>query len=464
MTWNLSRPGKAALPNSYLWTWDHRTNWVLDDPGLVSFGCGNKYMKRPETFVEDYRRLTDLASGLGIGGIVIWGFLRDSHGGIEAARKVADYAVSKGVSIMPGVGTNWYGGCYYNGDHPYNIETFIAKHPEARLVNKAWEMGGKYGATGISPTHPLFAEWLKEGIQWLFREFSIGGVNLENGDYIVDSSEASEMHKKNWPADDPDVFRTQYLSYKPAIHAVEDLLDDRLVTYATYSGFNPGEVPADQPQTWAYMRCKRPAILDRLPQSAVCQWTLTDMLFSNPLPLAAYLDDGSPREVFDNPNWPRNLKSPAGRAVGYLHHGNGRTRYSLIISTIKEACLRGYLSGLEGISIYGEVTSRYIPWALNYLAFSHFTHWPEDTMRDFGRKTLGQVLGSADDGEAFIETLSLWQGGTLSQVQRDDVHVRTEALAYKVSSRGERLESWHFWRWLDWMVNNPQEEYAAGFF
>ena len=66
--WKLARP-KPALPNSYFWTWDHSTNWVLDDPGLVTFGCYNRYTKRPETFVEDYRRLTDLAAGEVTGGM-----------------------------------------------------------------------------------------------------------------------------------------------------------------------------------------------------------------------------------------------------------------------------------------------------------------------------------------------------------------------------------------------------------
>jgi hypothetical protein len=89
--WPLERP-PSRLPHSYFWTWDHSTNWVLDDPGMQTWGCYNKYLKRPETYVEDYRRLTDLCAGLGIGGIVVWGFLRDSHGGIESARRVASNA------------------------------------------------------------------------------------------------------------------------------------------------------------------------------------------------------------------------------------------------------------------------------------------------------------------------------------------------------------------------------------
>ena len=93
MIFNLSRQ-KSMLPSSYFWTWDQSTNWVLDDPGIVNFGSWNKYLKKPETYVEDYKRLTDMALSLDIKGIVIWGFLRDSHGGIEYAKKVASYAKS----------------------------------------------------------------------------------------------------------------------------------------------------------------------------------------------------------------------------------------------------------------------------------------------------------------------------------------------------------------------------------
>lgn len=93
LIWRLERP-KPALPSSYSWTWDHSTNWCLDDPGMQTGGCYNKYFKRPEPFLEDYRRLTDFAAGLGIKGITIAGFLRDSHGGVEYAKRVAAYAAA----------------------------------------------------------------------------------------------------------------------------------------------------------------------------------------------------------------------------------------------------------------------------------------------------------------------------------------------------------------------------------
>ena len=104
------------MPSSYFWTWDHSCNWVLDDPGIWTSGCANRYLKRPETFIEDYRQLTDLAAGLGIKGIAIWGFLRDAHGGVEYAKRVADYAASNGVAILPGVGSRGTAGLITKGN------------------------------------------------------------------------------------------------------------------------------------------------------------------------------------------------------------------------------------------------------------------------------------------------------------------------------------------------------------
>jgi len=77
---------------------------------------------------------------------------------------------------MPGVGTNWYGGVYYEGNHRYNIETFLQEHPDARSVDEK----GSLRMNSICPLHPRFTDWLREGVQWLFREFAIGGANLEN--------------------------------------------------------------------------------------------------------------------------------------------------------------------------------------------------------------------------------------------------------------------------------------------
>lgn len=237
LAWKLDRP-KPALPNSYFWTWDHSTNWVLDDPGMQVSGCYNKYFKRPETFVEDYRRLTDCAAGLGINGVVVWGFLRDAHGGVEAGKRVAADAASKGVAILPGFGTTWYGGAYYEGAHRYNLAGFLRQHPDARMLNEKGEPYAFNGDFGACPAHPAYQTWLRDSMDWMFREFEIGGLNLENGDLLVDYHPLTRAMRKDWPADDPEAFFFQGLSYRQAMEAVRARLSSKLVACATYTGFN----------------------------------------------------------------------------------------------------------------------------------------------------------------------------------------------------------------------------------
>jgi hypothetical protein len=432
--WRLERP-KPALPNSYFWTWDHSCNWMWDDPGMLNQGCDNRYLKQPETFLVDYERLTDLAAGLGIRGFIVWGFLRDVHGGVESAKRVADYAASKSIAVMPGVGTNWYGGVYYEGNHPYNIETFVRKHPEARIVDANGQPSGR----GICATHPAFLDWMQQGVRWLFEELKVGGANFENGDFMVCHCPRCREAKANWPKGDPDFWGFQYLGYKPALEAVANESKSRMITWATYSGF-----------TSAAMRCPRPMIT-QLPVGAMAQWTLTGMVRAKSLPLTMYLDNGAPDEALQSPGWPAGTKPLTQRNVGFVHQGSqwaNPPRYEQVVGTIKEACLCAYRCGLEGVSIHGEVSSMHVPWALNYLAFSHFVHWPEDSMRQFGAKTLGQVFNSEEEGTAFAELFAHWDAGTLSEKQRKEIDQRKNRWSSSASA-GSGLDHWRFWNWLN---------------
>ena len=465
LTWKLDRP-KPALPNSYFWTWDHSTNWVLDDPGIQTSGCYNKYFKEPETFIEDYRRLSSFAAGIGVKGIVIWGFLRDSHGGVEASKRVAANAASKGVAILPGFGTTWYGGAYYEGDHRYNLAVFLRKHLDARMLDEKGQPYAFNNDFGACPAHPAYQAWLRESLNWLFREFEIGGLNLENGDLLVDHHPLTQAMRKTWPGDDPEPFYFQGLSYRQALEAIRPRLARMLVAYATYTGFNYGKELVQNTS----MGTKPPAMLKLLPEAGVCQWTLTGMVLKEPLPLTSYLDDGAPAAAFENPTWPRDLRSPSPRGVGFVHQGSQwhGDRYQQVVSTIKEACLRAYRSGLEGVSIHGEVSARHIPNALNYLAFSHFTHWPEDTMRDFGRKTLGQVLGSQEHGEAYAEILSHWDAGSMTKDLAKQADPSRRGFRPRIAGSAcdtvEEFQRYRFWEWLQRMIRGKHDRnYASPF-
>ena len=376
---------------------------------------------------------------------------------------MADYAAARGLVVAPGLGITWYGGPYYEGNHRYNLATFLKNNPDARMIDEHGEpfSAGGVGECGACPAHPAFQEWLAEGVNWMLREFAIGGFNLENGDFLVDHHPLSKIARKEWPADDRDVFFFQGYSYRQALRAMGDRLPRLFAVYATYTGFGY----SDKEIQGGAMGKRYPAMLDILPDQSVCQWTLTGMLRRPSLPLHRYLDDGAPAEALDSPGWPAGLKPPAGRRhVGFLHQGSywdPVPRTALIIGTIKEACLRASRAGLEGVAMEGGVSSRHIPAALNYLALSHFSFWPEDTLRDFGRTTLSQVLGSAQEGEDFIEILSRWDGGVLTDADRrgaaPESHGYGNQARMTITSSDDqtRFQSFLFWRWLSKTISDP---------
>ena len=195
-------------------------------------GCGNQYLKRPETYVEDYRRLVDNCIDMRFNGIVIWGFLRDAHGGEQCAYEVAKYAVDRGVAIMPGVGTTGYGGVYYEGRHPCNLETYLAAHPKR---GNLWQ-GGRLSKRELSPYTPENREWMSDSLEWLYRKFPIGGVNMENTDLMVDHSALARRERKKIRSGEADYFKDQYSAYKTALTNADKLVPEYWNTYATYSG------------------------------------------------------------------------------------------------------------------------------------------------------------------------------------------------------------------------------------
>ena len=446
---------ESPLCMNYFWTWDHRCNWVLDEIGLQTEGDRNPYIKVSETFVEDYRRVTDFCAAEGIGGIAIYGFLRDSHGGIESAREVARYAASKGVRILPGLGTTAFGGVYYRGRHEFNLETFLERHPGCAQVQK----DGTASAHGLCPTHPDVVRWMEEGAQWLMETFEIGGVNVENGDFQRCYCERCEGLSMEARAGEPEFFQQQLHGYLPTLQALKPHMREKWVQYATYTGFAPGEIRDDMPFMTGLMGAETPAFVSAFPEDAVCQWTVTGMVREKPLPLTAYLDCGAPDDAYDNPRWPKGLRAPTAHSTGYLHSGGVGGRYGFYVSTIKEACLRSAESGLEGLSIYGEMTPRYVPWWLHYQAFAHFTRHPDDDLRGFARARLAPVLGE-EPAQVFVECLAKWDAGTHTEGDLKRLCAACDGLSIT-------REAWPvvmIWQWLIRVMRDGPEPVTRSFF
>ncbi len=201
--------GSPGLLYRTFWTWDHSTNWELSQVGQQEIGVFNPYGKPPGGFLADYRRLVDFCSRNRIAAIVIYGFLRDSHGGVEAAQELCRYANERGVRIIPGIAIGAYGGVYWEGDHPYNLATWLRKNPQFAAT---MEKGVGFQLADLSfplnfprsdytmsacPSAPETMDWMEEGVGWLAETFDIGGINIESGDYGVCGCERCVARRKN---------------------------------------------------------------------------------------------------------------------------------------------------------------------------------------------------------------------------------------------------------------------------
>ncbi len=437
---------KPAFPLRYYWTWDHSTNWVLDDPGNQMSGAANRYLKRPETFLEDYRRLVDHCLEMRFNGIVIWGFLRAAHGGEAYAYEVARYAAERGVAILPGLGTTGYGGVYYEGRHPCNLETFLARHPRLGNRNK----DGRISRREISPYHPETQDWIRRSVEWLYRSFPIGGANLENSDYMVDYSAAGKRGRARIRSGEADHFKDQFFAYRTALAAADRLAPSGWNTYATYSGFGRGR---DVTNAGVDMGVA-PYFARRLPPSAIAQWTLSGML-SGAIPLRDWLRSPRPAAAYRNPKWPRGLRPPTPRSVGFIHQASqwsNLRRTDLAVSVFAEACLRGHGAGLEGIAVHGEVTSRSLAWKLNYLAMRHWTYHPASTLEEFALAELAPRLGGEKEARVFVEFMAGLEEGKLeNKLQQKAAEFRRNCYPNNSGRYGGNLPAARMWEeLLEW--------------
>ncbi len=145
------------------------------------------YSKRPESFLVGCKRLVDYCADIGVRGFTLWGFLRDAHGGVSAAKELCRYAADRGVAVLPGVGLCSYGGYYYEGDHPFNLNTYLKNHPE-RASQAAEQGGGRLVGPVLDPSLEANRTWWRDGLEWMLENFAIGGVDYEMGDFIVNPS------------------------------------------------------------------------------------------------------------------------------------------------------------------------------------------------------------------------------------------------------------------------------------
>jgi hypothetical protein len=416
-----------ALPHRLFWTWDHSTNWHTEQTGQQEIGAMNYYSKPADGFLNDYTRLIDYASLHRISGVTIYGFLRDNHGGVEAAKEVCRYGKERGVRVIPGVGINAYGGIYWEGNHRYNLSTWLADHPELRAqfdnppafhipeIPDLWFPTTSY-TDASCPCKPETLAYHKEAIQWLVETFEIGGINFETGDYGTCSRPECTLKRapgKSWSLED------QRVVY-PALFEAARKLD---------------------PDVWIVSEVYWDNILDR------------DLLS----PLEALPDDAIYQYCFNRSYLAKLERSLTAEYVRRLprttnilrtHMGSqwNKERYELVADRFARTADIAKISGMRGMTIFGEVSPTSTVNEINYLAFSGFAYERELTWEQFVTRELSPRLGGDEAAGRFLELAAKRENILKRDVQE------AESTAKELAGEAHRR-----WIWLEERLNRRHD-------
>ncbi|MET3927907.1 hypothetical protein [Devosia sp. 2618] len=391
--------GAPGMAYRSFWTWDHSTNWELSQIGHQEIGVFNPYQKPPGGFLADYEKLVDFCSRNRVGGIIIYGFLRNSHGGIEAAQQLCRYANERGVRIIPGIAIGAYGGVYWEGDHRYNLSTWLKENPQHaakmtkdvgfQIADLAFRLNFPHSDYTMSacPSAPETMDWMEEAVSWLAETFEIGGINIESGDYGVCDCDRCRARRDN----DEEAARRDDAHGDSWSHTDMAINFPRLYAAAK----------AKRPDLWIYCEMQWDNLLDpvatsaqsTLPQGALYQHTANRSYWKR---LRSELD---PNYVATLPTQPNVLRCQ----FASQWNGDNRTeRYAFNGRDFADMASRGKQLGMQGLTVWGEASDYSATVELSYLAFARFTWNPELRWDDFVATELAPRLGGDHAADRFL--------------------------------------------------------------
>ncbi|MDO8589401.1 MAG: hypothetical protein Q7T82_20450 [Armatimonadota bacterium] len=382
------------------WTWDHSTEWALNRAGAQTLGASNYYGRRPETFIEDYTRLLQWCGKHHIDAVVVWGLLRDIHGGVESAKRLCDVAAKNGVRLLCGVGLNAYGGVYYEGNSPYSLEKHLEAHPELYGFDQAGnKMAFNFGLLGQKITHhacPSRGEnqqFAADSLRWLFTQLpQIGGVQMETGDTGICRCKTCR-ERRTHPENEASLsWDDMALMYPIAAKAIRSVSPDALIVCETYSNPEPSPDPK-KPQGFGENKAAwADECLAKFPEKVFVQW-VGDSL-SKPKNSVAWTDAGKVS------NAPRSNIIRAHYSTYWMGQ-----RGEIAVDWIADLAQKSTAHGMEGLSIFGEVSPFVAGAELNYLALENLgsASNPKASLEIFFRDVADPLLGGKKRGKQFLQ-------------------------------------------------------------
>ncbi len=410
------------------WTWDHSTEWALNRPGAQTMGAANPYHRNTEAFVEDYTKLLQWCRRHHVDAVVIWGLLRDVHGGTDSVKRLGAVAAKSNVRILCGVGLAAYGGVYYEGPSPYSMARHLEKYPDLYATNEKGEkMRWNYHAC---PSRPEIHEHIAESLQWLFKTLPVGGVQMETGDTGVCQC-AKCKERRRYPVAGSS-WEDMALMYPIAAEAIRSVSPDAMIVCETYTHPQPHLNPKLQ---GAFGEGKPPwadECIDRFPKNVFVQWVCDQFV--------------PPQVKKSGLKWTEagKVSSQQRRHVMRAHFGTywaGR-RGELAIDWISEMVQKSIASGFDAISLFGEVSPVNSGSELNYLALENLGSAanPKADLSVFVDKVAAPLLGGPAQARKYLKYARLLD---------DDKNAIPAALSDIYAECGKHpAQVAHRWAWL----------------
>jgi len=362
------------------WTWDHSMDWAPLADGVQEMGCANPYFKKPEDFVSDYRRLIDFAASLGFTGVIVWGLLRDRHGGLDAAREICRYGRDKGVAILAGAGVYAYGGVYWEGDHEFNLLSWLERHPDLEAVDAMAPSGDVFQDRSpylrmACPSKPANRRWQREAIAWLCETLEIGGIDFETGDY--GTCRCEDCLRRFGPPG--------RWSFGVMADVLPELIETALRT-------RPGLLPICECYFDNILDVESFHPLRSLPGEALLAFTINREFWPR---VKQELDAGVVEAL------------PPHRKLLRTHMGCqwNAERHAFVARSFAEFAQKAHAVNFDGVTVFGEVSARQTASEINYRALAAWADEPGLVWESFVSTHLGPLLGGPDLARQYVRLL-----------------------------------------------------------
>jgi hypothetical protein len=391
-------------------------------------------------FLDFSERAVDYLSDHKINGYIWYYILNDEHGGLAAAQEMSRYARRNNLHVLPGVATmTAYHGFSMNEDHIYNFKEWNRLHPELRLVSREGEF-----VEGICPSKKENQQWLRDGMSWYLGNLpDLGGVNLENGDWIICWCKDCEAARHR-PENDPNFFWDQLATYKPCLEKAYEQRPDMWLTFAVYSGFSPGAIDGAMHGARVTKRAAGdserivypPKAVKQYPENSICQWTLTGMASPQAWPEGLKPPETSFKEQVGLIHQSSPWGAPVDKARWWADPGAYST-WDETTELIRFMCSRINQAGMQGLVIKGIIGASAPAKDLNFLALEYFGWRPENTYEQFLDERLSVALGNREKADRYLQLLRNTTRDP-AEIDRDKAEAEQTAEEYKMDPRVQR--------------------------